>query len=69
MTNKILGYDWEDIQAMQQGTYQRETLPNEIVKPVARQEDVALLENNGLKWLEAKCYYGTIDRLKTSGLL
>ena len=69
MTNKILGYDWEDIQAMQQGTYQRETLPNEIVKPVATQEDIELLESEGLAWIESQGLYGIIDRLKTSGLL
>lgn len=38
-------------------------------KPVATQEDIELLTDKGLAWLQENQYDGVIDRLKTSGLI
>lgn len=66
---RIFGYSWAEIQAMQQGTYQRPTLTDECVKPTATEKDIAMLAELGEDGLRAQHFLGVLDRLRTSGLL
>ncbi len=66
---RIFGYTWAEIQAMQQGTYQRPILTGECVKPTATEKDIAMLAELGEEGLRAQHFLGVLDRLRTSGLL
>lgn len=64
---KIFGYDWADIQRMQQ------RLP---APPVQRSADIdhsesdrIALETHGIEGLKKLGYFGVLDRLKTTGVI
>lgn len=66
MDDKIIGYDWEDIQAMQQKRYVHPKL--DLSKPAKvppTDADRALLAEHGsIEALEAAGLFGVADRLK-----
>lgn len=67
---KIFGYDWEDIQAMQNKQYKRKTI--DPIKPVTRpllKGDLELYEKHGFSGLQAMGYDGVIDRLRFNGVI
>ena len=66
--NKIFGYEWSDIQAMQNGTYSRSPIIFKD-KPLATDNDILLLHEKGIDYLEAEQLYGVIDRLRNSNLI
>lgn len=66
--NKIFGYNWEDIKAMQSGTHKPKIVAPKA-KPQATDADKSLLEKYGIKKLEEFGYFGVIDRLRNSGLV
>ena len=66
---KIFGYDWEDIQDMQNKQYKRKTI--DATKPITRpllKGDLELYERHGLPGLQAMGYDGVIDRLRFNGV-
>ena len=64
MSETIFGYAWEDIQAIQQGTYKRPTLGNNPIGPKPPTDaDQALLVKYGEQGLRDKQLYGTMERL------
>lgn len=65
---KIVGYDWEDIQAMQQRQYTAPQVQH-TANPEATPQDIERLDELGLAELEAQQLYGVIDRLRTSKLI
>lgn len=69
MSNLIFGRSWEDIQAMQQGTYVAPTVNTRPGLAQATDNDRAQLAEHGQAGLEAKEFYGVLDRLKNSGLI
>jgi hypothetical protein len=63
MADKILGYDWETIQAVQQ---KRGTLHSPVVpkpRPEATNEDHEMLNTLGKQGLRDKQFFGVLDRL------
>lgn len=69
MSQKIFGYDWEDIQAMQQGTYKGKPIPPGDTRPRATEKDIKMLRELGYDALKEKQFYGVLGRLRTSGYL
>jgi hypothetical protein len=66
----IVGKTWEEIQAMQQKTYKPKLVDTSVSgKKEATKEDIALLKKHGEAGLKEKEFYGTLERLETSGLL
>jgi hypothetical protein len=63
MSETIFGYAWEDIQAMQQGTYTRPTLGKMTGPKPPTDADQALLVKYGEQGLRDKQLYGTMERL------
>ena len=66
---KIFGYDWEDIQDMQNKQHKRKTI--DATKPITRpllKGDLELYERHGLPGLQAMGYDGVIDRLRFNGV-
>ena len=63
MSNKIFGYDWEDIQSMQQGTYTRPTIDAVKRTIAATDNDMMLLDKHGIDGLRELKFYGVLDRL------
>lgn len=63
----ILGYDWEEIQARQQGKYSPRTVDPNSTPPQATQADTQLLNEKGLTYLQDKGLFGVLDRLCNSG--
>ena len=66
---KIFGYDWEDIQDMQNKQYKRKTI--DATKPITRpllKGDLELYERHGLPGLREMGYDGVIDRLRSNGV-
>ena len=55
MTDKIFGYDWKDIQAMQNKTYWKQLARNSSIRP-ANKGDYDLLQK-----------YGSLEALKQAG--
>ena len=67
---KIFGYEWEDIDAMQRGTYKPRPINlTKSGRPEATQSDKDLLEEHGVDGLKKKGLFGVLDRLQGSGLL
>lgn len=67
---KIFGYDWEDIQDMQNKQYKRKTI--DATKPITRpllNGDLELYEKHGLSGLQTMGYDGVIDRLRFNGVI
>ena len=64
MEELLFGYTWEEIQSMQQGTYQRNLISGPSVKPIATEADIQLLKGRGLAYLQDNGLYGVIDRLQ-----
>lgn len=69
MEGKIFGRSWEDIQTMQGKTFVHTFAKKDSPKPQATPEDITLLEDKGILWLEKKQYFGVIDKLRNSGLI
>ena len=69
MEELLFGYTWEEIQSMQQGTYQRNLISGPSVKPIATEADIQLLKGRGLAYLQDNGLYGVIDRLQNSNIL
>ena len=65
----IFGLTWEQIQAAQQGRPYHATISGPPEKPLATDTDKALLAQHGQAALEANQWYGTLDRLRNSGLI
>lgn len=60
----IFGKTWEEIQNMQQKTYQPSIVDTSVPgKQLATKNDIALLEKYGEAGLKEKKYYGVLDRL------
>ena len=67
---KKFGYDWDDIQAMQRGTYVRPKIDlSKSGKKAATDADVELLKKYGREGLESEGMFGVLDRLKNSGMI
>ena len=65
--DKIFGHSWEDIQAMQQGTYNAPKI--DLTKRptiAATDNDMKLLAEHGEQGLREMKYYGVMDRLNIS---
>ena len=63
--NKIFGYKWEDIQAMQNGVHTRPTV--DVSKPskgAATQQDRDMLAKHGTQGLRDNGMWGVLDRLE-----
>lgn len=67
MEKLICGYAWEDIQAMQQGTYKRQIAVGG--KPTATQSDIEMLRDKGIDYIKGNGLFGVIDRLQNSGII
>ena len=63
MSDKISGYAWEDIQAMQQGKYKRPMLGKMTGAKQPTGADQALLKKYGEQGLRDKQLFGTMERL------
>ena len=66
MNDKIFGYDWETIKAVQQrkGTLNHKVdLSKPYVKPAPTDDDRALLAEHGADGLRAMGFMGVLDRL------
>jgi len=64
MSDKVFGYEWEDIQKMQQ----KKDVPRTINlstdgKQPATEADYKMLEKHGVDGLRKLEYYGVLDRL------
>ncbi len=65
---KIVGYDWADIQRAQQGG--KLAKPVDLSKPVDRSlmpGDLELFAQHGIAGLQAKGFFGAVDRLTRNG--
>jgi hypothetical protein len=62
---KILGYDWERIQAVQRKERPlHDTIPTDrVARPKATPEDYELLEKHGEDGLREMGFFGVLDRL------
>ncbi len=69
MSEKIFGYEWEEIQARQQGTYKAPVIRGPVKKPEATASDKTLLSEFGEEGLREKQFFGVLDRLHNSGLI
>lgn len=69
MSERIFGYDWEDIQRMQQRQYNRPLTEGPLELPKATEEDKKLLQEFGEVALREKGLCGVLDRLFNSGLI
>lgn len=70
MQNLIFGKTWEEIQQMQNGTYTAKMADLSVTgKPIATQDDIALLVEHDISGLQTMGFYGVIDRLITSGYI
>ena len=66
----IFGYSFEAISRAQQGNaLTTERLSGTVVKPIATSADIEALKTHGLDWLTDNQKFGTLDRLKTAGLI
>ena len=63
MSETIFSYAWEDIQAMQQGTYKRPLLGKMTGAKPPTEVDKALLVKYGEQGLRDNQLYGTMERL------
>lgn len=69
MSDLIFGHTWEEIQAIQQGTFcGRPVIGGQIAREVTEQ-DRRLLAEFGKDGLEQRQYFGTLDRLKAHGII
>lgn len=71
MTDKtIFGYSWDQIQAMQQGSYKGRPITGDMptVKELL-EKDKQLLAENGEQWLMDQQFNGTLDRLRKAEIL
>ena len=67
MTDKIFGRSWEQIQAMQQGTYTPKCIDTSKSSAIAATDkDKALLAAHGPDGLRKLRFYGVLDRLGIS---
>jgi len=66
---KIFGYDWSEIQAMQRGTYVRPIVSGNIARKEATEADKILLNKHGVSGLRNLELFGVIYRLECSGLV
>jgi len=64
--NNIFGYSWEEIQAMQQGTYDRPRAVHSPL-PIATDKDRELLSLHGIEGLQELGLMGVVDRLSRDG--
>jgi hypothetical protein len=65
MSELIVGYAWEDVQAMQQGRYVRPTIDtSKPGKSPATADRALLAEYGSVEALEAAGLHGVADRLK-----
>ena len=70
MSDLIFGYTWEEIHAAQQGSPLGKMISHRgAYDHPCEKNDVDLLIIHGLKGLQEKGFYGTIDRLCRSGLI
>lgn len=70
MSNKVFGYEWEDIKRAQQ---REQTLSRQILGPIkfpdVTDEDRELLSAHGAEGLRRMGFNGVIDRLARAGLI
>lgn len=67
---KILGYDWDTIQAVQQAKVRLNApIAGPASPPLATDDDRALLAAHGIEGLKSQKLFGVIDRLANSGVL
>ena len=60
----IFGRSWDDVQAMQQGTYKPQTIDTSTPsKQPATKKDHELLSKHGVDGLEEMGFFGVLDRL------
>jgi hypothetical protein len=69
MNQLIFGRTWEQIQAMQQGTYKPRSITGPISKIEATDADIKMLSEIGIEEIKRQQLYGVIDRLITSQLI
>lgn len=69
MNDLIFGLTWEQIKLAQNKKPFRETIAKSRPLPLAQKDDIALLTEKGLNWLQNNQYHGVIDRLKNSKLI
>ena len=74
MSDKIFGYDWEDIQRAQRGGRLNRTIdtsksPYSADTAERLDADVKLLEQYGEDGLRDLAYFGVLDRLKRAGYI
>ena len=69
MNDLIFGLTWEQIKLAQNKQPYRANITKTSSLPIARKEDIVLLEEKGLTWLQNNGYHGVIDRLKNSKLI
>ncbi len=65
---KIVGYDWADIQRAQQGGKLAKSV--DLSRPVDHSlmpGDLELLAQHGIAGLQAKGFWGVVDRLTRNG--
>lgn len=64
MSDKIIGYEWDDIKRMQQKEDVRKVVNTSTDgKQPATEVDYKLLEKHGVDGLRKLEYYGVLDRL------
>ena len=73
MSDKIFGYDWEDIQRAQQGGRLGRVIDTRQDPHASDaqhlESDIKLLEQYGVDGLREKQYFGVLDRLERAGRL
>lgn len=66
---KIFGYEWEEIKAMQNGTYKGRPIPPGDTRPRATEKDIEMLQELGIDKLKKMQFFGVLGRLRTSGYI
>lgn len=69
MNDLIFGRTWEEIQAMQQGSYKPNLVSANKTLPMATQCDIELLRDKGIDYIKGNGLFGVIDRLQNSGII